>query len=100
MLFRSFDSAKALKVGLVHEVVDSDLDMDIAVKRICRNIKASSPKAIEKAKTFLNELPDLHNSEQSDLAIKTLADIRVSSEAQEGIEAFLEKRKPYWVMDS
>jgi enoyl-CoA hydratase/carnithine racemase len=51
---------------------------------------------VKTAKRFLRELKGLGFPEANRLAAKTLADLRVRPEAQEGIKAFLEKRSPKW----
>jgi methylglutaconyl-CoA hydratase len=92
-----FGSEKALKVGLIHEVVDSDLDLAAALSRVCNNIRDASPAAVKRAKGFLNELWAAPESERGQLAVETLADLRASPEGQEGMMAFLEKRAPTWI---
>jgi methylglutaconyl-CoA hydratase len=92
-----FDAEQAQRIGLVHEVA-SDADMLAAAqRRILQNIRAASPQAVGVAKEFLRTLRRTPFAAQGDLAARTLADLRVTPEAQEGLRAFLEKRPPRWM---
>lgn len=91
-----FDAEHAQRIGLVHEVA-TDADMlAAAVRRVLANIRAASPQAVAVAKDFIRKLPGLPAGGQGALAARTLADLRVTAEAQEGLRAFLEKRPPAW----
>lgn len=91
-----FDAEQAHRIGLVHEVAtDSDM-LDAARRRVLENICAASPQAVSAAKEFIRKLTRLPPAEHGGLAARTLADIRVTPEAQEGLKAFLEKRPPAW----
>jgi len=91
-----FDAEHAQRIGLVHEVA-ADADMLAAARRrVLDNILAASPQAVSVAKGFLRELSRLPASAHGELAARTLADLRVTAEAQEGLRAFLEKRAPAW----
>lgn len=91
-----FDAEHARRIGLVHEVA-ADTDMlEAARRRVLENIRSASPQAVSAAKEFLRQLSRRPASEHGGLAARTLADIRVTPEAQEGLKAFLEKRPPAW----
>jgi methylglutaconyl-CoA hydratase len=91
-----FDAGHAQRIGLVHEVA-ADTDMlEAARRRVLDNICSASPQAVAVAKDFLRQLARRPFAEHGGLAARTLADIRVSPEAQEGLRAFLEKRPPSW----
>lgn len=91
-----FDAEHALRIGLVHEVA-ADTDMlEAARRRVLDNIRSASPQAVSVAKDFLRQLSRLPAGDHGRLAARTLADIRVTPEAQEGLKAFLEKRPPAW----
>ena len=72
-------------------------DLNKKVLEICNNIKNCSPAAVKVAKRFLRELKQKPDSKKLEFSGKTLADIRITKEAVEGIKAFLEKRKPSWL---
>jgi methylglutaconyl-CoA hydratase len=82
-----FGAAVALRIGLVHEVAD---DLDAAVDRLVGELLAAGPQAARAAKELAREpLP-------ADETARRIAERRTSSEGQEGLKAFLEKRAPRW----
>ncbi|MBA2460642.1 MAG: enoyl-CoA hydratase/isomerase family protein [Actinobacteria bacterium] len=82
-----FDADTALRLGLVHEVTE---DLDGAVERILDELASAGPKAARHAKRLVLERPD-----GSDTA-RRIAERRTSDEGQEGLRAFLERRRPSW----
>lgn len=92
-----FDAATALRIGLLHEVVEDEAALDAAVQRQIDLLLKAGPVATSTAKQLVRRVAahadrDRHDSDNADL----IADLRVSPEGQEGIDAFLEKRKPAW----
>jgi methylglutaconyl-CoA hydratase len=85
-----FDAATALRIGLVHEVVPRD-QLDAAVDRIVAEILTAGPEAARHAKLLVLDAPldGLETAER-------IAERRTSAEGQEGLRAFLERRKPSW----
>ena len=83
-----FDAETALRIGLVHEVTD---DLDATVERIVGAILQSGPEATRAAKRLARERP----SDGEELA-RIAAGLRAGAEGQEGLRAFLHKRKPSW----
>ncbi|HTL11496.1 MAG TPA: enoyl-CoA hydratase-related protein [Bdellovibrionota bacterium] len=103
-LFLSADrvpAARAKEIGLVHEVVASPAELEAAGKRVIENIVQCGPGALATAKKLVLDLswPERRMKQPDCLeyVAKMLADIRVSEEGQEGVKAFLEKRKPSWL---
>ena len=82
-----FDAETALRIGLVHEVAD---DLDAAVDRVVGELLSAGPQAARWAKRLVRERPDGPETAQ------WIAARRTSDEGQEGLRAFLEKRKPQW----
>jgi methylglutaconyl-CoA hydratase len=82
-----FDARTALRIGLVHEVAE---DLDAAVRRIVENLHSAGPEAARHAKKLVLERPDGLGTE------RRIAQRRTSEEGQEGLRAFLEKRRPNW----
>ena len=80
-----FDAATALRIGLVHEVAD---DLDAAVGRILGELRSAGPKASRHAKRLVLDRPDGPDT------ARRIAERRTSAEGQEGLRAFLERRKP------
>ena len=91
-----FDAVEAMRIGLVHEVVPAD-GLDEAVQRILRRLRACAPQAITGAKALLRGLQDVDADAAEALAREAITDARASEDGQEGLSAFLEKRKPRWL---
>lgn len=90
-----FDASRALQVGLVHKVVPPDA-LDAEVEKIVAEVLGSGPTGVQRAKELIAIVPDLPPNEAMQLTAETIANLRVSPEGQEGLQAFLEKRKPEW----
>ena len=83
-----FDAATALRIGLVHEV---DGDLDAAVERIVAELRSAGPRAARAAKRLVLDAP-LDGVETA----RRIAERRTSEEGQEGLRAFLERRRASW----
>lgn len=95
-----FDAQQACRLGLVHEVVDSDELENIPDLLINQLLKAG-PKAQEKAKKLIFQV--VGKEIDQELISKTatlISEIRATEEGKEGIAAFLEKRPPDWLKES
>jgi len=93
-----FDAQRALAIGLVHKVVSAD-KLDDAVNATLRDIGQNGPAGVRAAKLLARDILDLNRDEAHSMTAATIADLRVSPEGQEGIRAFLEKRRATWVSD-
>ena len=82
-----FGADVALRIGLVHEVSD---DADEAVGLILEELGSAGPEAARHAKRLVLERPEGLATE------RRIAERRTSEEGQEGLRAFLDKRKPDW----
>ena len=92
-----FDPAKAYDVGMVHQIVADLAEAQTAVEKKLQQIAECGPEAIRHTKNLLFQLLFAANDQQQlDQAADLLAAVRVSKEGQEGLRAFLEKRKPNW----
>ena len=83
-----FDAPTALRIGLVTEVTEN---LDEAVDRALAELLTSGPEAAREAKRLVQERPG------GDEAARTAARLRASEEGQDGLRAFLERRKPAWM---
>ena len=96
-----FSAEKAKEVALVHEVVDSPEKLDEKCAGILKNISQCGPNAMGIAKELVFDLawPERRNSLEDpiDHVAGVLSKLRTTEEAQEGMRAFLEKRKPAWM---
>lgn len=88
---------KALKAGLVNSVVPIE-KLDSAVEEIVNRLLSSGPNAIASCKELLRNVPQMNLEDAKEYTVKVIAKLRVSEEGQEGMNAFLEKRKPKWVI--
>lgn len=94
-----FGAARAREVGLVHRVV-SVTELDAAVEACVREILAGAPGGIAAAKGLIPRVAGARPAEVADLTSRAIAAQRVSPEGQEGLAAFLEKRRPGWAPDA
>jgi methylglutaconyl-CoA hydratase len=91
-----FDAAEALRIGLLHPVVAAD-QLDAAVQRQLDFLGKAGPLAAAGAKTLVRRVAQGGDAAAVDAANADLiAKLRVSAEGQEGLSAFLDKRKPAW----
>ncbi len=89
------DARRALEVGLVNTVVPH-AELDAKTEGLAALLLSSGPEALAKAKELLQKLPGLSYDEARRYTAEAIARLRVSAEGQEGMTAFLEKRKPRW----
>ncbi len=82
-----FDAETALRIGLVDEVAS---DLDAAVGRVVSELLSGGPHAVRVAKQVART--ELSAEESAHL----IADLRTGAEGQEGLRAFLERRKASW----
>ncbi|WP_064748213.1 enoyl-CoA hydratase-related protein [Lysobacter antibioticus] len=91
-----FDAATALRIGLLHELVDED-QLDAAVARQVELLLKAGPRAAAQAKQLVRRVAGERDGARLDADNAALiAALRVSAEGQEGLSAFLDKRKPNW----
>jgi methylglutaconyl-CoA hydratase len=82
-----FDAEIALRIGLVQEIAE---DLDAAVNDVVGELLTAGPEAVRAAKRLVRERP------QGEQTAQIAAELRSGDEGQEGLRAFLEKRKPGW----
>ena len=91
-----FDAATALEIGLLHQVVAGDA-LDAAVQRQIDLLLKAGPHASAQAKSLVRRVAFERERDRLDHDNAALiARLRVSDEGQEGLTAFLDKRKPRW----
>lgn len=91
-----FTAAEAHRVGFVHEVVPADA-LDAKVDEVLKNILAAAPGAVAESKRLLRDVTGRPiDDELAAETVRRIAALRASEEGQEGLRAFLEKRKPAW----
>jgi methylglutaconyl-CoA hydratase len=92
---RRFNAARARELGLVHDVVPES-ELDGAVDRHVAEVLTSSPSGIAAAKALIRDVAGEDPKDVIGLTTSRIAAQRVSPDGQEGMRAFLEKRKPNW----
>ena len=92
---RRFDAVEAKAIGLVNDVASTQ-ELDAVVAAVATNILACGPQALTMAKKLLETIPGMPAKQYLDYTAQLIADLRISSEGQEGLSAFLEKRVPHW----
>jgi len=90
-----FSAARAKEIGLVHAVVP-DVELDDAVDRFVRELLSAGPEAVAAAKALIPQVWPRTVDEAMAITSRAIAARRVSAEGQEGLTAFLQKRKPSW----
>ena len=90
-----FDAIRAKEIGLIHEIVPPDR-LDAQVQELVEAILQCGPDAVATAKEIVRQGMALSRDDAIAYTVKTIARVRVSPEGQEGLAAFLEKRKPRW----
>jgi len=83
-----FDAATALRIGLVHEL---SRDLDSTLEQVLTELGTAGPRAVRHAKRLVLDPPDGPET------ARRIAERRTSDEGQEGLRAFLERRRPDWV---
>jgi len=89
------DASKALEWGLVNRVVAPEA-LDAAVEELARKIAEKPPATIAAGKRAFYEQMDLGVGRAYELASNVIACSFAHEEGREGMDAFIEKRKPSW----
>jgi methylglutaconyl-CoA hydratase len=92
-----FDSDRALRIGLVHRVVDGTPSLDAAIEETTAQIKTSGPEAVRECKKLIAHVASHELIDSIPYTIEAIASRRVSPEGQAGMRAFLKKEKPPWI---
>ncbi|MBL6950794.1 MAG: enoyl-CoA hydratase/isomerase family protein [Bacteroidales bacterium] len=94
---RRINGKEAETFHLVNKSVPAG-QLDVTVEETIKHLRTSGPAAMGHGKKLIYEVTNnLSLKEAYDFTARMIADIRASEEGQEGINAFLEKRKPKWV---
>jgi methylglutaconyl-CoA hydratase len=93
-----FTAAEAYRIGFIHELVAAD-QLDARVQALTAALVGAGPDAVGACKRLLHEVgghPITPGLVQR--TVEGVAHIRASDEGREGVRAFLEKRKPAWLL--
>jgi methylglutaconyl-CoA hydratase len=94
-----FPAAEARRIGLVHEVT-AQASLGAAVDAVVGELLSGGPDSLRAAKKLIRDVA--HRVGDASLPADTarvIAEVRGGAEAREGIQAFLQKRKPAWTAD-
>lgn len=92
-----FDAKKAKEMGLCHEIV-APTALDEALKSTLTALKQHGPIALRETNIYLNQFHTIKiTTDMINLTSEKIAKLRRSNEGQEGMRAFLEKRRPNWI---
>ena len=92
-----FDAREAHRIGFVHEVVSAD-QLDAKVAELTTALVNASPNAVRSCKMLVQEVAgQAIDAPLIGRTVEGIADIRTSSEGREGVQSFLQKRKPSWL---
>jgi methylglutaconyl-CoA hydratase len=91
-----FEAVRAAEIGLVRAAVPPE-DLDAAVEGRVQELLQAGPRAVAEAKALIREVAWKRVEDVQRYTVERISDLRVSPEGQEGMRAFLEKRKPSWL---
>ena len=91
-----FDAERALRIGLVHRVVESDEALDAAVDETLAQLRSSGPEAVRECKKLVAHVASHELADSIPYTIDAIATRRVSEEGQAGMQAFLKKEPAPW----
>ncbi len=93
-----FSAAEAHRIGLVHEVAGADA-LDAKVDELLKALTSASPNAVRACKRLVQDVAEREiNAALIEATVAGIADIRSSEEGREGVQSFLQKRKPSWLV--
>ena len=95
-----FDATEALRIGFVHAVTElAQLDAQVAV--LVEALVSASPDAVQVCKRLVQEVAGRDiDAELIAATVEVIAEIRASDQGKEGVQSFLQKRKPNWLIPS
>lgn len=100
MTAEKFSAAEAMRIGLVHDVVPADVLQD-RLNEVVGDLLKGGPKALSEVKNLVSYITT--SATQDEKVVRDtaghIARVRATEEGQEGVAAFLDKRKASWVKD-
>jgi len=93
-----FSAAEAYRIGLIHEMVADDAGLDEAIGEWIDQLMQNGPQALAECKSLIRAVSSRPlGPKVMEYTADRIARVRVSEEGQEGLAAFLQKRKPNWI---
>ena len=94
------DAHRALRIGLVNHVVADESALDAAVDECIDAILQGAPGAVSACKQLARTVGQMQPKEAFESTARLIAQLRAAPEGQEGMAAFLERRRPAWSPDA
>ncbi len=92
-----FSAAEAHRIGFVHEVVAAEA-LDAKLAELLKALTGASPNAVRECKRLVQDVAERDITRLLiERTVEGIADIRASDEGKEGVQSFLQKRKPAWL---
>jgi crotonobetainyl-CoA hydratase len=92
---KRINAAEALRIGLLNEVAPR-AELDAAVARWIDDVLACAPLSVRAIKQVVRRTAQLSAAEARAQLLPALAEALQSEDSNEGVRAFVEKRKPVW----
>jgi methylglutaconyl-CoA hydratase len=92
---RIFGAAEAQAMGIVSEVLEPE-DLLPRARELARSLAEMSPVALAHTKRLLLKFSEAELDRETEMAVEASTRVRKTADFQEGLAAFLEKRKPQW----
>lgn len=84
---------KAYQIGMLNYLIEEN-EIEELLNKLIKKLVRNAPNATKKVREMIRLIDSIENKDE--YIAKTIADLRISEEGKEGINAFLEKRKPMW----
>ena len=92
-----FSAAEAWRMGFVHELVSVE-ELDAKVAEVAQALVHAGPQAVRLCKKLVQNVAGQDITPALiQMTVESIADVRVSPEGREGLQSFLQKRKPNWL---
>jgi len=95
-----FNAERALRIGLIHRIEETDKELDAAVYETVTQLKTSGPEAVRECKKLIAHVASHDLADAIPYTIDAIATRRVSAEGQQGMQAFLDKGLAPWIETS
>jgi methylglutaconyl-CoA hydratase len=93
-----FNAQEAHRIGFVHELVNGPEALSAKVDELAQALCNASPAAVRAGKRLVLDVAEREiNASLIAATVEGIADIRASEEGREGVQSFLQKRKPAWL---
>ncbi|MEO1962462.1 MAG: enoyl-CoA hydratase/isomerase family protein [Cycloclasticus sp.] len=90
----------AYRLGLAHYCAESNKALEELLESVLDSVERCGPKASAATKKIMHQAVKLINEQTIDFAAEVFSELNKQQEGREGHRAFVEKRKPNWLVDS